>query len=77
MRARTGSEEPRKKQRGVAEMVCEHSGGVPRLINTLCDSALLYGYSEDRHFINEEIVREALKDKTKYGLDIFETTPVE
>ena len=66
-RIRVAQGDPKIFVEGVAEMVCEHTGGVPRLINTLCDSALLYGYSEDRHFINEEIVREALKDKIKYG----------
>jgi len=36
--------------------VYEHSRGLPRLINTLCDNALLSAYSADRHTIDEPLV---------------------
>jgi general secretion pathway protein A len=35
------------------------TGGVPRLINVVCDSALLLGYSRQQQVIGEDIVREA------------------
>ncbi len=35
------------------------SGGVPRVINILCDRALLGGYSLDRHHITTALVRQA------------------
>src|SRR5207249_8882653 len=35
------------------------TGGVPRLINVVCDSALLLGYSRQQLVIGEDIVREA------------------
>ncbi len=35
------------------------SGGVPRLINILCDRALLGGYSLDRHHVTGALVRQA------------------
>ncbi len=38
------------------------SGGVPRLINILCDNALLNGYALDQKVVNDRSVREAAKD---------------
>ena len=35
------------------------SGGVPRLLNIICDRALLGGYADDRHLINGPVVRRA------------------
>jgi general secretion pathway protein A len=35
------------------------TGGVPRLINVVCDSALLLGYSRQQQVIGDDIVREA------------------
>lgn len=35
------------------------TGGVPRLINVVCDSALLIGYSRQQQVIDGEVIREA------------------
>jgi len=35
------------------------SGGVPRLINIVCDRALLGAYTEDRHVVSASVVRRA------------------
>jgi general secretion pathway protein A len=35
------------------------SGGIPRLVNVLCDSALLLGYSREQATIGNDIIREA------------------
>lgn len=43
-----------------------HSGGTPRLINTLCDFALVYGFSEELQTINLEIMLDVIKGK-QYG----------
>ena len=42
--------------------------GVPRLINQLCDAALVYGYSERSPRIDAEMVLEVLRDKRAGGL---------
>lgn len=43
------------------EAIFKHSRGIPRLINILCDSALVHGYADDRKIIDgaciEEVVR--------------------
>jgi general secretion pathway protein A len=43
------------------EAISRHSRGIPRLINILCDSALVHGYADDKKVIDgaciEEVVR--------------------
>jgi general secretion pathway protein A len=38
------------------------SGGIPRLVNTLCDNAMLTGYACDAKAINVDIIREVADD---------------
>ena len=45
--------------RGALQRIYRLSGGVPRVINILCDRALLGGYSMDRHRITTGLVRQA------------------
>lgn len=45
------------------ERIWQASMGVPRLINLVCDSALLYAYAEQRRLVDERIVCEVLRDK--------------
>jgi general secretion pathway protein A len=44
---------------GALHEVQRLSGGVPRLINIICDRALLGAFTEDRHVVNGGIVRRA------------------
>ena len=53
---------------GTRELVFSWSNGVPRLINLLCDTVLVYGYASGAMFIDEEIVKEAVRDKESSGL---------
>lgn len=39
------------------EEIHAYSGGIPRVINTLCDRLLLYGYLEELHSIDLDAVR--------------------
>jgi len=39
------------------------SGGIPRLINGICDICLVYGYSDKSSLITPELVREVVKDQ--------------
>lgn len=47
----------------VFQLVWEASGGVPRLINLICDTALVYGYAEELKTIPLRIVKQVIKDK--------------
>lgn len=42
--------------------------GIPRLINQLCDYALVYAYSADRPIADAALVREVLEDRRQSGV---------
>lgn len=43
-------------------IICHYSRGIPRLINTLCDNALLEGYLRKQDRIGAELIHEVAKD---------------
>jgi len=45
------------------EAVHAHSGGVPRLVNLICDFALVYGFSAGAPTIGRELVEEVARDR--------------
>lgn len=45
-----------------------YSQGVPRLINLLCDTALVYGFAEQKDKIDTKIIVDVAKDKQKGGI---------
>ena len=45
------------------------TNGIPRLINVLCDNALLVGYGRSVHRIDRSIVNEVARDMTCWGLN--------
>ena len=47
------------------------SGGVPRLVNTLCDYSLVHGYAHDRKTIDMNIVLEVVKGRKIGGINRF------
>ncbi|RLC27449.1 MAG: ATPase [Deltaproteobacteria bacterium] len=49
---------------GALEMIYEHSGGLPRSINNLCDLALLLGCARKDSRIEPEVIKEILDDGT-------------
>jgi general secretion pathway protein A len=48
--------------------IYEATRGIPRLINTLCDNALLTAYARDTHAVDRPIVRSVLRDMTCWSL---------
>jgi len=48
-------------RRALAE-VHRVTGGIPRLVNVLCDGALLLGYAQDRHQLDRDAIREVARD---------------
>jgi general secretion pathway protein A len=48
--------------RAAVRAVYRSSGGTPRVINAVCDRALLIGYTKDTHTITARIVRQAAKE---------------
>jgi len=47
-----------------------HSGGIPRVINTICDMALVYGFADEVPRISKEIVLDAMRDRKVGGLSV-------
>ncbi len=45
-----------------------HARGIPRLINTLCDIALVYAYADERKNIDARIIYDVVKDQKAGGL---------
>jgi len=47
------------------------SGGVPRLINSICDMALVYGFAAGRHAISIDTILAVVRDKERSSLLIL------
>ena len=43
-------------------LIAHYSKGIPRIINSLCDNALLTGYALERYQIDDSLIREAATD---------------
>jgi len=54
--------------RSALDAVCRHSRGVPRVINLLCDLALVYAYAEQRFEVTGAIVEDVVREKATEGL---------
>jgi type II secretory pathway predicted ATPase ExeA len=55
-----------------------HSRGIPRIINSICDMALVYGFADGAAKIRKEVVLDAIRDRRIGGLvirDDLETNP--
>lgn len=50
------------------DAVFRHSGGTPRLINLLCDTALVYGYAEQVTRVGAPLVEDVAQEKFKGGI---------
>jgi len=44
------------------DRICTYSKGIPRVINIICDNALLIGYANDQKVIGESVIREVMRD---------------
>ena len=49
--------------------ICRITGGVPRLINTLCDSALLKAHAMGTAKITSGIVRQVAEEKSAWSIN--------
>ncbi len=54
---------------GAMEWVDRFAGGIPRLVNIVCDRALLLGYVEDRPIIGRDLLRMAIDDLEGNGAE--------
>lgn len=59
------------------QLIYQRSRGIPRLINSLCDTALEYGFEEKRERIDGALVAELLNDSVNELLLALEAPPSE
>jgi type II secretory pathway predicted ATPase ExeA len=67
-RLRVGGGEPRLFEDDALDLVYRASRGVPRLINTVCDMALVYGYACQQPRITRAVVEEVVRDRAASGI---------
>jgi general secretion pathway protein A len=63
-----GSPNPKLFSDEACDIVFEYSRGIPRLINMLCDTALVYGFADELQQIDATLVRDVAKDREAGGL---------
>lgn len=59
---------PELFSRKACRIVAEASKGVPRKINILCDTALVYAYSTGSRYVSSSIASMVIADKRRFGL---------
>lgn len=52
------------------EAVSVASRGLPRLINQICDYALVYAFAEERQMVDADLVRKVVADRRKQPLNL-------
>lgn len=57
-----GGQEPVPFSIEAIDAVAHWSGGIPRVINVICDNALLVAFSESIHNVDPEVIRDACHD---------------
>lgn len=50
------------------EIISQYSKGIPRIINILCDTALVYGYADNLQIIEKETVENVIKERESTGV---------
>jgi general secretion pathway protein A len=56
-----GAENLEVFDQGAVKAVYRHSRGIPRMINVLCDTALVYGYADDMKIIGRRVIEDVVK----------------
>lgn len=51
-----------------AALIASASGGIPRIINVLCDTALVYGFANNERVISDGLIRDVIADKQQYSI---------
>lgn len=51
-----------------SNLIYKYSGGTPRLINLLCDTAMVYGFADQQTVIDEDLVAEMIIERMQNSL---------
>ena len=74
---RAGADNPAIFSKQAIDCIHEASQGNPRLINVVCDHALISGYTQDLPQINGDVVFECLKDIRLQGEDRLQVSDLQ
>ncbi len=50
------------------KIIWKYTGGIPRLINTICDTALVYAYADQLKTVSRKLAAEVIIEKQKGGI---------
>ncbi len=64
-RLRVAGGDPELFDEDTYELIWRSTGGIPRLINLLCDMTLVYGYAEQKSKIDKHLVEDVIRDKQR------------
>jgi type II secretory pathway predicted ATPase ExeA len=53
---------------GACQLLAEYSGGVPRLINMFCDTALVYAFADQSRTIDADLVEEVITERMETSI---------
>jgi general secretion pathway protein A len=59
---------PMEFPRAATDRIHARSRGVPRIINVICDAALVFGYAEERRVFDETLIAEVLEELETTGV---------
>jgi putative secretion ATPase (PEP-CTERM system associated) len=54
--------------RAATDLIHARSGGVPRIINVICDATLVFGYAEERRMFDARVILEVLDELETTGV---------
>jgi len=60
--------EPLRFPPDACRVIHQISGGVPRIINVVCDAALVFGYAEEQHSIDRAMIDEVVTELEETGI---------
>jgi general secretion pathway protein A len=63
-----GAKQPNHFDNDAIEAISKYSRGIPRLINILCDTSLVYGFAESKPKIDKKIVEDVVKERAAGGI---------
>ncbi|MFT4560891.1 MAG: general secretion pathway protein A [Gammaproteobacteria bacterium] len=67
-RLRTAGGDPKLFHKNALRLIHWNSGGIPRVINTLCELALVYGHASNKRKIDAALIADVARERSSTGL---------
>ena len=71
----TAGGDPRLFTKESCQTIHHYAQGIPRLINTLCEMALVYGYADDQKTITPDVVHEVVTYRQRGSVNPYKDRP--